>query len=85
MTARISISAATFVFGKTKHFKITVDGKTAQIPVAEAVYVNFQNQFKKKTTDQRHRFQTLQKLVEAAYRHGLSQPHISSGKAEKPV
>jgi hypothetical protein len=84
VNARISIST-TLVFGKTKYFKITIDDKLVQIPVAEAAYVNFQNQFKKKTTDQRNRFKTLQKLVEAAYRHGLSQSHTFSGKMEKTV
>ncbi len=84
MTARISIST-TLVFGNTKYFKITVEGKTVQIPVAEAIFVNFQNQFKNGTSDQRHRLKTLQKLVEAAYRHGISQSRVSSGNGESLI
>jgi hypothetical protein len=77
MADQISISA-TFVVGKKKDFQIDVNGKKVRIPVDEAVFVNFQNQFKTNTTPQRQRRKTLENVVRAAYLHGLHQSHPSS-------
>jgi hypothetical protein len=73
MNAQISISSTILVVGKKNDFRIDVDGKTVRIPVDQAVFVNFQNQFKKNTSAQQQRLKTLENLIRAAYLHGLHQ------------
>ena len=57
----INITEVTFVSGKTKNIRVNIDGQAVQIPVDEAVYAYFDEQFLRKnpTALQRKRFGTL--------------------------
>jgi hypothetical protein len=69
----ISVTEITIKTGKTKGFKLEVDGNAVTIPVDEAVFVNYQNQFPRQspTPLQRKRFGTLMHLMRAAYQQGI--------------
>ncbi len=54
-----------------KDFTLRVDRFEIQIPVAEAVFAHYQEQFKRNTDGQKKRFTTLMKLMTAAYKHGV--------------
>lgn len=70
---KISVTEITILTGKTKGFRVDVDGKSVTIPVDESVFVNYQNQFYRvnPTTAQRQKFATLMSLMRAAYKKGL--------------
>lgn len=72
---KISITEITILTGKTKGFRIDVDGETVTIPVDESVFVNYQNQFYRAnpTPAQRQKFATLMSLMRAAYKQGLKE------------
>jgi hypothetical protein len=59
---------------KTKAFRINVDGDKLEIPIGEALFANYINQFYRKSPSdpQRHRHSTLMALVRAAYLKGVS-------------
>ena len=69
---RISITEVTIHSGKTKTFKLDIDGVNVAIPVHEALFVNYQNQFYRPnpTAQQRVRCATLLNLMRAAYEQG---------------
>lgn len=71
---RISITEVTVLAGKTKGFKLDVDGKQVTIPIDEELFANYQNQFWRPspTTQQRKKFGTLMSLLRAAYKKGLT-------------
>jgi len=68
----VSVTEVTILVGKVKAFKIKVDDQTVTIPVDEAVFVNYQNQFYREnpTGPQKQKFATLMNLMRAAYRQG---------------
>jgi hypothetical protein len=69
---RMSITEVTIHTGKTKTFKLDIDGANVSIPVDDALFVNYQNQFYRPnpTPQQRVRFATLLNLMRAAYEQG---------------
>lgn len=70
----INISEFTFISGKKKNVKISVDGKDVLIPVDEGVYAYFREQFLRQnpTQQQRKRFATVMNVLRAAYLKGVS-------------
>ena len=76
----ISITEVVVLTGKTKGFKLNIDGAQVTIPVDEAMFVNYQNQFyrEKPTPDQKKRYLTLLSLMRAAYKKG-----VADGKKSK--
>lgn len=69
----MSITEVTMLLGKTKGFKLKVDDQTITIPVDEAIFTNYQNQFYREnpTVEQKKKFTTLMNLMRAAYKQGL--------------
>ena len=69
----ISITEITVLSGKTKRFKLNVDGQNIFIPVDEALFIHYLEQFYREspTQDQRKRFSTLFSLLRAAYKKGV--------------
>jgi hypothetical protein len=69
----VSITEVTMLVGKKKAFKLKVDDRTVTIPVDEAIFTNYQNQFyrEKPTPQQRRKFTTLMNLMRAAYKQGV--------------
>ena len=70
----ISITEITVLTGKTKGFRLDVDGAQVTIPVDEALFANYQNQFWRQspTPQQKKKFGTLMSLLRAAYRKGVT-------------
>ena len=68
----MSITEVTVLLGKTKGFKLKVDDSIVTIPVDEAIFTNYQNQFYREnpTTQQKQKFATLMNLMRAAYNKG---------------
>jgi len=68
----VSITEVTVLIGKNKGFKLNVDGQTVTIPVDEAVFTNYQNQFYRDnpTKQQQQKFATLLNLMRSAYKQG---------------
>ena len=68
----ISVTEITVRTGKTKAFKFDLDGSQVAIPLDDAVFINYQNQFYREspTPAQRKKFATLMALVRAAYTQG---------------
>lgn len=68
----ISITEITVLSGKKKGFKLNVNGADITIPVDEALFAHYQNQFVRKTpTDKQSKiFATLMSLMRAAYLKG---------------
>jgi len=73
----MSITEVTILIGKTKGFKLKVDDQTVTIPVDEAIFTNYQNQFYRDnpTKQQQQKFATLMNLMRAAYKQGLKDGH----------
>jgi hypothetical protein len=69
----ISVTEITVLSGKTKGFKLTVDGEDVTIPVDESLFTNYMNQFHREnpTAQQRRKFATLLNLMRQAYKKGL--------------
>ncbi len=67
------ITELTTVLGKTKGFKLNVDGQSIMIQVDEALFSHYQNQFyrEKPSALQKKKLQTLSNLMRAAYAQGL--------------
>ena len=60
--------------GKSKQFKLTVaNDETVSIPVDEAIFTHYQNQFCRGNPSQlqKQRFNTLLNLMRAAYKQGI--------------
>ncbi|MBI5562061.1 MAG: hypothetical protein HY894_04300 [Deltaproteobacteria bacterium] len=76
MTYRIA--EVTIVSGRQKHIRITVDDKTVHIPIDEAVYAYFTEQFAKSNpaAAQKKRFATLMNIARSACLKG-----VEDGKA----
>jgi predicted component of type VI protein secretion system len=81
MTSRvISITEVTVLAGKTKGFKLDVNGQNVTIPVDEALFAHYQNQIwrEQPTPKQKRVFATVMSLMRAAYLYGLE-----DGKSKK--
>lgn len=70
----VSITEITLTTGRKKNIRVTVDDKVVNIPVDEAVYAYFHEQFFRSnpTSLQSKRFATLMNMLRAAYKKGLS-------------
>ena len=56
---------------KDRAYFVTIDGEHVSIPLDEALYTNWQNQFQQRNGTQADaRKQTLRNLIKAAYRAG---------------
>lgn len=68
----ISITEITLLAGKKKSFKLNVNGVDVKIPVDEAIFAHYQDQFVRKspTEKQRQTFATLLSLMRSAYLKG---------------
>jgi len=71
----ISITEIVTLTGKSKGFKLNVDGRDVTIPVDEAVFAHYMNQFYRETptAPQKQRFSTLLNLMRAAYKKGFAE------------
>jgi hypothetical protein len=69
----VSITEITVTGGKKKNIRLNVDGQNVNVPVDEAVYAHWQEQFVRAspTPAQRKRFSTFMNVVRAAYQKGL--------------
>lgn len=76
----MSVTEVTILTGKTKAFRLNVDGHDVTIPVDEALFAHYRNQFTREapTAQQKLRFTTLLNLMRAAYKKG-----IADGKKSK--
>lgn len=71
----VSITEVTTLVGKTKGFRLSVDGHEVTIPVDEALFAHYHDQFYREnggTPQQKKRFATLMNLMRAAYKKGLA-------------
>jgi hypothetical protein len=70
----ISITEVTILTGRTKGFRLDVDNAQVTIPIDEALFAHYQNQFWRDnpTTQQKKKFGTLMSLLRAAYRKGVA-------------
>ena len=75
----------TFVTGRTKDFKLSIDGQQVNIPVPEDIFAHLQNQFmsKKTTPQQKQRYATMINLVRAAYKKGFADGHGKAPRGQK--
>ena len=69
----IQFSEVTITSGKMKSIRIKIDGKDVYIPVDEAVYAYFEEQFLRKnpTPLQRKKFATITNVLRSAYIKGI--------------
>ncbi len=69
----VQITEVTIISGKVKNIRITINDRTIMIPVSEAVYAYWNEQFIRPnpTAHQRKRLATLMNIVKAAYVKGL--------------
>jgi len=69
----VQITKVTIISGKMKHIRITINDRNIMIPVSEAVYAYWDEQFVRPnpTAPQRKRYATLMNVVKAAYVKGL--------------
>jgi len=79
---RITVSEVTISSGKKKSIRVDIDGETVNIPIDEAVYAYWQEQFVRPnpTPLQRKRFGTLMHVVRAAYKTGFDHGKDSASK-----
>jgi len=70
----IQITEVTVLKGTTKGFVLDVEGKKITIPVDEAIFANYMDQFYRvnPTSLQRNKFATLLSHMRAAYRRDVS-------------
>ena len=76
----ISITEVVTLTGKKKQFRLYIDDSVVNIPVDEALFAHYMNQFyrEKPTPDQKKRLTTLLNLMRAAYTKG-----VADGKRKK--
>lgn len=68
----ISVTEITILSGRKKAFKLKVNDKDVSIPIDEALFTHYQEQFYRPspTLQQRNKFATLLNLMRAAYIQG---------------
>ena len=69
-----TVSEVSLSTGRQKSIRVTIDDADVRIPVDEAVYAYWQEQFVRKnpTPQQRKRFATFMNVVRAAYKKGVA-------------
>jgi hypothetical protein len=60
----------------TKKYKFTFEGRTIEVPIADDLFTNFQNQFVRNnpTENYQRRMKTLQSLVRETFRYAKQNP-----------
>ncbi len=69
---KVSVTEVSISSGRRRYLRVEIDGRDVQIPVDDAVYQIWQEQFVRgnPTALQRRRFATFMNVVRAAYKKG---------------
>jgi hypothetical protein len=72
--ADISIINVATRIGRTRDFRLLVNGQEITVPVDEALFAHYTNQFSRKQPSERQqqRYSTLYNLMRAAYKKGVA-------------
>jgi len=70
----VNVTEVTMTGGRKKGIRINVDGNNVVIPVDEAIYVYFTEQFLRDnpTAMQRRKFATIMNILRSAYLKGVA-------------
>jgi hypothetical protein len=73
-STHVSITAVTILSGKKKPFKLEVNGKSVSVPIDDAIFAHYKEQFCRQnlSAPQKNRLSTLKNLMRAAYVQGCA-------------